>query len=55
MTEIRECEEAARGFQISRAEKPKPRDPNNVLCRGIADDKRMSIKTSWADAVARSQ
>jgi len=47
-----------REFQIRGAEKRKARDPNDSLCRGInrlTDEKRMSVKTLWADDVARGQ
>ena len=39
-----------REFQIRRAEKRKARDPNDV-----AGEKRMSVKTLWADDVARGE
>ena len=41
-----------REFQIHGAQKRKARDPNDRLYRGIIpDEKRMSVKTYWADDV----
>jgi len=44
-----------REFQIRGAEKRKTRDPNGRLCRGINGEKGMSVKTLWADDLARCQ
>jgi len=41
-----------REIQINGADNWKAWDPNNRLCR-IADEKTMSVKSLWADAVAR--